>query len=274
MHMGVEEQDLKKRGSCQLPVDGVERVAKRDKKYVGSEIVDEDPGVEQGLTSLLDDATGTNGDRSRQLAALIELERRTRLVKGFPRAHHLLNVFKEQLRESCSGDSHAQCVHISSVGISALEILACSKALYNTDATASICIATTVIKDLIETASTPRVPMRVIQRCLLSLLRIFQARPSVVRPGLGTLIAQTLRDGSSACRALSLELIAQSKVAVAGQDGRAVVCAFGRDASAHVRVAALRALHAWRPLPIETYPAITQSLADDNALVRKEAVLL
>ena len=95
------------------------------------------------------------------------------------------------------------------------------------------------------------------------------------RPGLGALVAQTLRDGVAQCRAVCLELVAQSNVAVGGRDARQVVRLFRKDPAAVVRVASLQALQtAWRPVAVEVYEDAVASLADDDALVRREAVKL
>jgi hypothetical protein len=191
-----------------------------------------------------------------------------------------VQVLRHQLRECSTSDSHIQCLVIA-----VLEVLACSKALLvagsqhtphrrEHDAVAPSTLATEVVQDLVETASDPRGPERVVQRCLLALLRIGQAQPRQARPGLGPLIALTLREGNGACRALCLELIAQSKVSVGGQPGRDVVGAFLHDSAHVVRVACLRALQSWRPVPLEMYGQAVAALSDDNALVRQEAVVV
>jgi len=45
------------------------------------------------LSALLEVAAGTNSDRSQQLVALLELQRRCKLVKGLVRANDILQVF-------------------------------------------------------------------------------------------------------------------------------------------------------------------------------------
>jgi hypothetical protein len=269
----------KKRRHMQSSTDRGLREEKRakDDGAAGAGLVvaaKEDPWVEHGLVALLEAGTGTNVDRSQQLSALLELERRCKLVKGLARANDILQVLKLQLREPVTMHSHVQCVSIA-----AMEILACSKALAQTESHAGKgsgeSIAAEIVQDFIETASTPRAPVRVVQRCLLALLRVGEARPSLPRPGLAALVGLILHESTAACRSICIDLIAQSKVAVGGQDGRDVVYAFRNDSSHSVRAGVLQALcSAWRPVPADMFRAAVQALSDDNACVRKEAVKL
>ena len=52
----------------------------------------EDPSVLRGWAALLEAAAGTNAGRSRQFAALLELERRSKLIKGLQLANEVLQV--------------------------------------------------------------------------------------------------------------------------------------------------------------------------------------
>ena len=149
----------------------------------------------------------------------------------------MFQALRHLLRDVVGGDAHAQCV-----AIGALEALVCNRALIQAelrgaDAGSAHSTAANVILDLIQSASTPRAPPRLVQRCLLGLHRIAQARPGVPRPGLGALIALTLREGVAQCRAVCLELVAQGNVSVGGRDARQVVRWYRRETSPCVRVA-------------------------------------
>ena len=160
-------------------------------------------------------------------------------------------VLRHQLRDCATADSHVQCIVVA-----ALEVLACSKALFDADdpppthtsqpldamgrreggteggkgegteggteggtergteeankkkkMTHSSLVAE-VLQDLIETGSTPRAPERVVQRCLLALLRIGQARPWQVLTGvsLSVSLARSLPPSLPLSLSLSLSL--------------------------------------------------------------------
>ena len=74
---------------------GGEREAKRllrDHPAAGLHGEQEDPSVLRGWAALLEAAAGTNAGRSRQFAALLELERRSKLIKGLQLANEVLQV--------------------------------------------------------------------------------------------------------------------------------------------------------------------------------------
>ena len=63
----------------------------------------EDPTVSRGWSALLEAAAGTNGGRARQFTALIELERRSKLITGLGRAEEVFQVCRAPSpHESCA----------------------------------------------------------------------------------------------------------------------------------------------------------------------------
>eukprot|EP00960_Hanusia_phi_P014146 415982-Hanusia_phi.AAC.1 len=228
--------------------------------------------VEQGLDAILAAvADASPVARPRRLAALLELERRSGILRNLRTAKETAETLWLQLRETGSGDVHALCLCVA-----ALETLACSRKIIEAEArmgrSQPESIADIIVHELVGAVTTPRVSWRLMQRCMIALLRIGAARPEMPRPGLSAAISVSLREGNSQCRRVSLELLAQCKGSVGNQEGLQICRSFRKDADYVVRAAALKSLQAWRPMQACMFEEAVSSLNDDIAEVREEAL--
>ena len=239
------------------------------------------PQVEQGLDVILAAvADASPVGRPRRLAALLELERRSGILRNLRTAKETAETLWLQLRDTASGDVHALCLCVA-----ALETLACSPKIIDAEARLKLqpnprlargpseFIADAIVHELIEAVTTPKIAPRLMQRCMIALLRIGAARPEMQRPGLGSAIGLTLREGNSQCRKVALELLAQSKVSVGSQEGLQICRSFRKDADHVVRAAAIMSLQAWRPMEATMLEDAVSSLSDDIAEVREQALV-
>ena len=86
---------------------------KRMKVLPGLHAAREDASVSKGWAALLEAAAGTNGGRARQLAALIELERRSKLITSLGRAEEVLQVCSVFLDQEKYSHVRAFSVYLS-----------------------------------------------------------------------------------------------------------------------------------------------------------------
>ena len=140
-----------------------------------------------GLGALLDGASAAGKDRAQRLSALLELQRRCASPPVATRgcARQVLEALKVHLRQHGAVDAHAQCICVG-----ALENLACAMGLADeSGAGGDETVSGDIVQEVIETASKlparagASAEVRVVERCLLALLRIGEARPALPRPG-------------------------------------------------------------------------------------------